>query len=213
MEMDIPINVDVQCADGLCGRLTQVVIDPVAERVTHVVVRAAESPHTERMVPVARVADTSPSLVHLDLATDELSRMEPFIETEYIQTKVPGRQVIPKAEYPADEYSLWPYVVPERTEEIPVEHKRIPPGELAVRRGAHVEAVDGRAGTVDEFLVDPKSGHITHLVLREGHLWGRKDVSIPVSQIDHIDENVVHLKLDKQGIEALPTIQIQRRTP
>jgi sporulation protein YlmC with PRC-barrel domain len=94
---------------------------------------------------------------------------------------------------------------------LPLEHERIPPDELAVRRGAHVEATDGRIGVVEEFLVDPINGHITHLVLREGHLWGKKDVTIPVAQIDHIEEDKVYLKLSKQSIEALPAIAVRRR--
>jgi sporulation protein YlmC with PRC-barrel domain len=207
--MDIPINVGVQCADGLCGRLTYVVINPITRRVTHLVVREAETPHTERMVPVALVAETTPNLVRMGCTRDELAKMEPFIETEYIRTKGSGVEPLPVGYVPG-EYVLWPYVVPEQTEYVPVEHKRIPPGELAVRRGAHVEATDGRVGQVDEFLVDPTNGHITHLVLREGHLWGQKDVTIPVSQIQRIEENVVYLNLDKHSIEALPAIPIRR---
>ena len=91
-----------------------------------------------------------------------------------------------------------------------LEHERIPPGELAVHRGAQVEAKDGPVGQVDEFLVDPATGHITHLVMREGHLWGTKDVAIPVSQIGRLEEDTVHVKLDKAGIEALPVIPIRR---
>jgi hypothetical protein len=37
------------------------------------------------------------------------------------------------------------------------------------------------------FVVDPKTGHITHLVLREGHLWGQRDVAIPVNAIERIE--------------------------
>jgi len=47
-----------------------------------------------------------------------------------------------------------------------------------------------------------------YLVLREGHLWGQKDVSIPVAQIDHMKEDSVYLKLDKQSIGALPTTPV-----
>ena len=74
-----------------------------------------------------------------------------------------------------------PYVTPDITVEVPVEHLQIPPGELAVRRGTRVEATDGYVGKVDEFVVNPDNGHITHLVMREGHLWGKKDVTIPLS--------------------------------
>jgi hypothetical protein len=50
-----------------------------------------------------------------------------------------------------------------------------------------VRATDGRVGRVDEFLVDPESGNITHLCLRKDHLWGDKLVCIPVSEIDLIE--------------------------
>ena len=104
---------------------------------------------------------------------------------------------------------MWPYYVPD-AEYIKVELEHIPANELAIRRGTGVEATDGNVGHVDEFLVDPKNGQITHLVLREGHLWGQKDVTIPVSQIDHYDDRTVYLKLDKHGIEALPAIPISK---
>jgi hypothetical protein len=58
--------------------------------------------------------------------------------------------------------------------------------------------------------VNPTNGHITHLMLREGHLWGQKDVTSPVSEIDHFEKDTVYLKLDKHSIEALPTIPIRR---
>jgi hypothetical protein len=47
-------------------------------------------------------------------------------------------------------------------------------------------------------------------VLREGHLWGQKDVAIPVSEIERIEDNTVHLKIDMRKIEALPAIPVRR---
>ena len=104
---------------------------------------------------------------------------------------------------------LWPYRV--RAQKVVADTVRqIPAGELAVRRGARVRATDGRLGQVDEFMIDPDSGHSTHLILREGLPWDRRHVDIPVSAIDRIEENVVYLNLDKKSIEALPFIQLRR---
>ena len=89
-----------------------------------------------------------------------------------------------------------------------VEH--IPAGELAVKKGASVEAKDGSIGFVDEFLVNPENHCVTHMILREGHLWGQKDVTIPVDQIDHFDHDTVYLKTSKREIESLPSIPVQR---
>ena len=110
-------------------------------------------------------------------------------------------------------YYYVPYVTSETTVQVLVEHQQIPPGELAVRRGTRVEAKDGYVGHVDEFVVNPKNDHITHLVMREGHLWGQKDVIIPVSAMGkhREDTDTVFLKLNKQQIESLPTFPVHRR--
>jgi sporulation protein YlmC with PRC-barrel domain len=104
-----------------------------------------------------------------------------------------------------------PYVTPERTVYQSVENQQIPPGELTVRRGTRVEATDGYVGKVDEFVVNPENGHITHLVMREGHLWGQKDVIIPLSAMRDNRQDTVFLKLDKHQIESLPTFPLHRR--
>jgi len=92
-----------------------------------------------------------------------------------------------------------------------VEHQQIPPGELSVSRGTRVEATDGFVGQVDEFVVDPGNGTITHLVMREGHLWGKKDVIIPVSAMGDMHADSLFLKLTKLQIESLPDFPLHRR--
>ena len=54
------------------------------------------------------------------------------------------------------------------------------------------------------------TGHISHLILMEGHLWGKKEVAIPVSAIDRIEEDTVYLKLDKEAVESLPSEPVRR---
>jgi len=171
--------------------------------VTHIVVKPDSFLELERLVPVELVAETSPGQINLSCSQQELQRLEPFVETEFL----PGE--FPDIGYGLNEFRLWPYIVPEN-ELMPVEHERVPPGELAVRRGSHVRATDGDVGQVDEFLVDRETEQITHLVLREGHLWGRKDVLIPVSEIRQVDEDRVYLTLSKEEVAKLPTIPVRR---
>jgi sporulation protein YlmC with PRC-barrel domain len=198
MTMDIPVNAEVRCADGACGRSTYVIINPTTKQVTHLVVEEGGLASTPRLVPVEFIAESTPHSIRLRCTKEELAKMEPFLEVEYVQ----GAE--PFFTYAAGEY-MWPYGVPE-AEMMFTEHKHVPQGELTMHRGARVEATDGHVGRVDEFLVDPQDEHITHLVLREGHLWGQKDVTIPASQIDHIEENTIYLKLDKHSIQALPAV-------
>lgn len=201
--MDISVGADVRCADGDCGRCTYAIVNPTTRKLTHLVVRERSFPHTEYLVPLDLVAGTTPDLIRLRCTQADLVQLDPFIEIEF----VPGN--FADFEYGAEEYMLWPYAMPEAME-IPVEYERVPSGELAVRRGAKVRATDGYVGRVDEFLVDPASEHITHLIMREGHLWGQKDVTIPIAEIDRIEEDTVHLKLNRQEVEGLPSIPVRR---
>ena len=100
-------------------------------------------------------------------------------------------------------------------EEIPyadVKRQNIPAGEAALQRSARVEATDGYVGQVDELLLDSNNTQVTHLVLLERHIFQKREITIPVSQIDHIEEGTIYLKLDRQSVEALPTTPVQRWT-
>jgi uncharacterized membrane protein/sporulation protein YlmC with PRC-barrel domain len=91
-----------------------------------------------------------------------------------------------------------------------VKRQNIALGEVAVRRGARVEATDGYVGLVDELLINSNNQQVTHLVLLERHIFKNREITIPVSQIDRVYEDTVYLKLDRQSVEQLPTTPIQR---
>jgi sporulation protein YlmC with PRC-barrel domain len=188
--MDIPVNTQVECADGPCGHSVGVIVRPKNQQVTHLIVK----PHgdLERLAPVDQIVEASPTLIRFRCTKDELTHMDPFIENEYVM-------LMPDA-------FMWA----PNPQTISIPHRRIPKGELAIERGSPVEATDGQVGKVDELLIDPQDEHITHLVLREGHLWGQRDVMIPASQIDHIEDDTVFLKLDKHTVESLPAMPVQK---
>ena len=77
---------------------------------------------------------------------------------------------------------------------------------MAVHPGTHVHATDGQVGVVEELIVDPDSARVTHIVLREGHWWGKKEVQIPISAIERGEGDTVYLNLDKKAIGQLPVI-------
>lgn len=193
--MDLPLNVAVYCLDGLCGRSQAVILDSKTEEVTHLVVKRNHSPHAELLVPVDLVQEATTQMIRLNCTKDRLVDLRPFQELEIIKEEIPR--------YLPDPY-LMRLEFPE-TRWVPVRRESVPPGHVAVHEGARVEATDGRVGRLDEFLVDPATEQVTHLVMREGHLWGQRDVTIPVSEIDHLQENAVYLRLNKKQLEALPS--------
>jgi sporulation protein YlmC with PRC-barrel domain len=203
--MDIPINVEVLCAGKSCGRSTSLVINPVNEQVTHLVVSERAFPNIERLVPVNKILASTPNSIQLQSGQNDLSNMDAFLETDFIDS---GRM---NSALPFDvPYQVWPYSMYDAMP-MPLEREHIPAGEIVIHRGTPVKATDGQVGKVDEFLIDPENDNISHLILREGHLWGKRDVTIPVSEIEKIAEDAVYLKLDKEAIEALPTVPVQRK--
>jgi sporulation protein YlmC with PRC-barrel domain len=208
--MEIPLQAQVECTDGICGHSVFVLVNPVLDQVTHLVVRMDSTPNTEYIVPVDLVTETIADTIQLRCSKAEMEKMDPFVQKEFIDEKVIDKDY----KYSGGMYGVgtyyYPYIIPEKTVQVPVENLQIPPGELAVRRGTRVEATDGYVGRVDEFVVNPENGHITHLVMREGHLWGQKDVIIPLSAMDKPREDTVFLKIDKHQVESLPSFPVHR---
>jgi hypothetical protein len=208
--MEIPLNAQVKCTDGTIGRSVSVLINPVFEELTHLVVRENLS-LAEHLVPIEFVSGTSNDVIELSCNKAQFKLLDPFIKKEYIENNVPYTDSrASNMAYGQGTY-FWPYVTSDLKVKVSVEQKAIPPEELALRRGARVEATDGYIGKVDEFLVDKEKCHITHMVLRKGHLWGQKEVIIPISAMKVREENTVLLKLSKQQVESLPTFPINRR--
>jgi hypothetical protein len=207
--MKIPVHAEVHCTDGMCGLSSYVLVNPNTEKVTHLVVRKSGASAMEYLVSVGVVAQATNDRIDLRCTRDELERMDPFVQSEFIETK---RVDMFRSAYANGAYLYWPYfVIPDTTIRMPIERQQMPYGDLAVRRGAHIEATDGVVGNVDEFLVNPSNDNVTHLVIRTGPLWGRKDVSIPVSAIREVRDNTVWLRLDQQQVGALPSVAMHRR--
>lgn len=202
--MDIPINAKVICSDGPCGKSVRVILKPTTEKITHLVVSDQVFPETEYLVPITQVVETKSDEIRLKCSRKKFSEMPIFEQLEFVPSNFIG--------YTGSAYMMWPYYPPTASF-ITVEKEHIPVDELEIHRGATVEAKDGHIGRVDEFLINPDTDRITHLVMREGHLWGQKDITIPVSQIDHYKDGAVYLKLKKDAIEKLPCIPVKRSQP
>lgn len=197
----IPLQAEVVCTDGPGGRSVAVLVDPKTLQVTHFAVREKEKPHTQWLVPVDEVDEITDDSIRLRCTVDELGQVEKFVVTEYRQVEIPRYEGAVGAS---------PVYQPQ-IEVLPVERELIPEGELAVRPGMAVEATDGAAGRVHELVSDPSSGQITHLVLREGHPWGKRDVMIPVSAVEAVGRDALHLALDRETIGYMLAIPVRWR--
>ena len=89
-------------------------------------------------------------------------------------------------------------------------YDRVPKGEVEVRRASAVVSSDGHSlGEVDGFVVDADE-HITHFVLERGHLWGRKEVTIPIGAVARVESDAVYVALSKDEVGDLPAVRVGR---
>ena len=70
---------------------------------------------------------------------------------------------------------------------------------------AIVHCVDGEIGRVEGFIVSPADHRVTHVLLQECHLWGRRQVAIPVSAVASVDAGI-RLNITKKQVEDLPRV-------
>jgi hypothetical protein len=222
--MDIPLNAQVYCIDGKAGRSQAILMNPVTDEVTHVIVESSGLLGIEHMVPINRITESAPDQIHLRCTRHQLEQMEPFTRGEYINadglpeeydngssgSSMWSTDAYKPEKYGADGLWLWPYHAPGDDFDFYINVEQVPADELAIHRGSHVEATDGRVGSVDSFIVNPTNSHISHMVLREGHLWNAQHVTIPVSEIDHIENDTVHLKLDGHSVRELPAVPVHQ---
>ncbi len=201
------IGAAAMCSDGPCGAVTRVVVDPVARELTHLVIEPEHRSGLGRLVPLDMVEGGTDE-VRLRCTLSEFDQLPSAEETDFL----PGGSGYDA--YAAHEAYYWPYfgleggADPRLALASAVETRDIlPAGEIGIRRGGPVHASDGEIGKVEGFVIDTAQGHVTHVLLQEGHLWGHKQVAIPISAVETID-NGITVKLTKHEIEALPPVGV-----
>jgi sporulation protein YlmC with PRC-barrel domain len=214
------IGVEVSCTDGVCGKLRRVIVNPVAEAVTHLVVEPKRLQDHGRLVPLGLV-DEAAGEIRLRCTLAEFEALDAAEETEFIQGT--GDYI----GYGPGEVGYWPYYglggglgpvgggigmelgVGAVDAPHPVTTDKVPAGEVEIRRGDQVYATDGGIGRVHGLVIDRASGQVTHVLLAEGHLWGKKDVAIPISAVASTSEGI-ELTITKQDVQDLPAVDFDR---
>ncbi|MNS30875.1 PRC-barrel domain protein [compost metagenome] len=73
--------------------------------------------------------------------------------------------------------------------------------------GANVHTRDDRdAGRVWRVAFDPNAGKVTHIIIHKGFLTGR-NVVVPMANVDHVEDDHIHLNIGTSELHALPDFQ------
>jgi sporulation protein YlmC with PRC-barrel domain len=215
--VQLKLDTQLRLADDAECRLRDVVVDPDRKTVTHLVVYPVHREHQSRLVPIADIASEADGVLRLSCDRADFDHY-PYVEsTSFVGIDEPitvedGWEIgiervltlpgfsseLPESGLPLD--SL-----------VEVAYDMIPEHTVEIRRESVVHLADGdRAGHVEGFVVDGK-GSVTHVVLRRGHLWGKRDIAIPIGAIKRIGLDEVLLRLTKDEVDALPHVPASGR--
>jgi sporulation protein YlmC with PRC-barrel domain len=209
------IGAKVSCGSGQCGKLTRVIIDPIQRILTHLVVEPSHGA-LGRLVPLELVASNTPEQIGLACTLREFDQLDPSQDTDYF----------PMDDYYGSYYGgyargygygygnayFWPYYGFGGSGYgygwgHSSSYEAVPRGEVTIRRGDSVRATDGEVGKIAGLVIGTPAGEITHVLLQEGHLWGKRDVSIPIHSVTRVG-GVVEVNLSKHELAELPSIDI-----
>jgi hypothetical protein len=198
------MGAQVDATDGRCGHLTRVIVDPAADALTHLVVEPGHHEEGARLVPIDLVVSAEDDVVRLKCTREQFGRLDSAEDVQVLQAGATPGGYGPDA-------SLRPYF----SVGMSFGHRRqsafadrIPAGEVEIRRGDAVHAKDGLIGAVEGIVIDPADHHVTHVILQEGHVWGRKKVAIPIGAANRVGDEI-RVDLTKEEIEALPPVSLR----
>jgi hypothetical protein len=77
------IGADASCSDGACGKVSRVVVDPVARTVTHLVVELGHWHGPGRLVPLG-LADATAGEIRLRCTLADFEKLDPAEETQFL---------------------------------------------------------------------------------------------------------------------------------
>ena len=95
---------------------------------------------------------------------------------------------------------------PQAAREVTVDY--VPEGAVKVHREMTVCAADGDIGHFQGLVVDPGGRQVTHVLLQQGHMRGRREVAIPIGAVTKIGTLLIHLGLTRRQVKDLPPVDI-----
>jgi len=192
---------DAIATDGACGELKRVVVNPVRRTLTHLLIEPKHRQGLGRLVPVDLVASVDKDRIKLRITMAEFEQLDFAEETGFLPGAEGDEGYKPGDVVPFPEFG--------GNTSVPITSVSVPVGDVTIRGGDQVHATDGDIGQIDGLAVSSGDNQVTHVMLKEGHLWGRKQVAIPMDAIASVN-NGVRLKIDKRTVQDLPPADMER---
>jgi uncharacterized protein YrrD len=204
--MNLALGTTVRCSDGAVRELADIVVDGPGRRVTHLVVQPKRQHEEARLVSLELVGEDANGGVSLFCTAETLDGLERVREYAYLPA---GQQPEenPQWDVGVEDVLVVPSVEPldmaepELDPNVNLMYDRVPKGEVELRLTSSVYSKDEhRLGSVNGVVVD-EDGVITMLALQRGHLWWRREISVPVDAIASLENDIVTLAVEKSELK------------
>jgi len=209
--MRLELGSPARCSDGTAREMVDLVLDAGNRRVTHLVVQPADNPGAARLVPVElAAAGADEHEISLRCTEKQLEEMSPVHESAYVAAGEPVEEEGDGWEVGVRDMQVIPDYLPtampgDLPPEVVVTYDRVPKGEIELRHASDVFSADRRhLGSVDGVVVDA-DGRISQLLLGRGHLWWRREISIPAEAVAEFANDMVTLGVGKAEVETFPS--------
>jgi hypothetical protein len=202
MATEFTLGAGASCSDGPCGEVTRAILDPAARTVTHLVIEPRHHWDRGRLVPVDLV-ETAAGQIGLRCTLAEFDQLDPAEEAILVEgMDYSGGYGSVESVQGYGFGGMGASASFGRHDPIVISDA-VPEGESEAAHHERIHAVDGEIGQLKGFIVDSADHRVMHVLLREGHLWGRKEVAIPVSAVASLDDGI-WLNITKKQVEELP---------
>lgn len=217
--MEFRQETPVVTTDGKAvGKLDRIVVDPLSEEVTHLVVRKGMVFSDDRVVPADRIEEATADRIRLKDDAEAAKQHPKLKESCYVALDedeversgfeagmgLSGAPMLygynPIDDRPSGE--LPPGVPPPRI--VADTCTNVPKGAVVLSEGTAVLGADGKKlGSVERVVSrgDPSVGRVTHFVISSGLLKKERRL-IPIEWVEAIEDEAVQLAVGSHLVEA-----------
>ena len=213
------------------GHIDRIVMDPVTNEVTHVIVRQGLIFTEDKVIPIDYFRSATPERALLRDNIGDLDALPVFEETHYVPAEyvdeaerasdiavdgIPGIFWYPPMGMSGHQTIGYygPFETDNVQERMPRSRRfvkwtaqNIPDGTVALKEGAEViSADDEHVGNIEQIHIDVASNDATHMLISQG-LFLKEKKWVPSWWVRHVEEDKVYLSVTARSLETLPEVE------
>lgn len=204
MSIKFSEDMEVQTIDGKkVGMIDRIVVDPISNNVTHVIVRKGLFFTEDRIIPMEAFIMAEDDEIRLVASVKELEDFPLYEENHFVISR--GYTGTPYLDWSMSPLFFYP-PIPEpapTTDQVVNTDQNLPPSSAVIDEGTPVISLDDEdIGNVEQVITDDH-GEITHIVISKGLIFQTERL-VPVGWVRKISDNKIRLYVRKETVEHLP---------